>query len=80
MFHKLFTLPIRSVIKLAEKIHEEAEDELYNLQRIQEKLMQLHMMFEEKEIDEETYISTEKELLTRYKIAREREKEKFKLK
>lgn len=76
MFHKLFTFPIKSVIKITEKIHEEAENELYNLQRIQEKIMQLHLMFEEKEIDEETYISTEKELLTRYKIAREREKEK----
>lgn len=76
MFHKLFTLPIRSVIKLAEKIQEEADNELYNFQHIQEKLIQLHMMFETEEIDEETYLEMEQELLTRYKIAKEREKER----
>ncbi|GAM14473.1 gas vesicle protein GvpG [Mesobacillus selenatarsenatis] len=76
MFHKLFTLPIRSVIKLAEKIQEEADDELYNIQHIQEKLLQLHMMFENEEIDEETYIEMEQELLTRYKIAKNREKDR----
>jgi 5,10-methylene-tetrahydrofolate dehydrogenase/methenyl tetrahydrofolate cyclohydrolase len=76
MFHKLFTLPVKSVIKLAEKIQEEADDELYNIQHIQEKLIQLHMMFENEEMDEETYIEMEQELLTRYKIAKEREKER----
>lgn len=76
MLHKLFTLPFRSVIKLAEKIKEEADDELYNIQHIQNKLIQLHMMFETEEMDEETYIEMEQELLTRYKIAKEREKDR----
>ena len=76
MFHKLFSFPFRSVIKLAEKIQEEAENEHYNLQHIQDKLIQLHMMFETEEMDEETYIEMEQELLTRYKIAKEREKER----
>ncbi len=76
MFHKLFTLPIRSLIKLSEKIQEEADQELYNVSHIQQQLIQLHMMLETDEIDEETYIEKEQELLIRYKIAKEREKER----
>ena len=34
------------------------------------------MMFEMEEIDEETYAEREEELLNRYKIAKEREKNK----
>jgi hypothetical protein len=77
MFHKLFSLPIRSLIKLGEKIQEEADYELYNVQHIQQQLIQLHTMFEMEEIEEETYIEREQELLTRYKIAREREKNRL---
>ena len=74
MIHKLFTLPIRSLIKLGEKIQEEADRELYNIQNIQQQLIELHMMFEMEEIDEEAYLIREKELLNRYRIAKEREK------
>lgn len=77
MFHKLFSLPIRSLIKLGEKIQEEADYELYNVQHIQQQLIQLHTMFEMEEIEEETYFEKEQELLTRYKIAREREKNRL---
>ncbi|PLS07159.1 gas vesicle protein GvpG [Neobacillus cucumis] len=73
MIHKLFTLPIRSLIKLGEKIQEEVDQEMYNLPYLQQQLVELHMMYELGEIDEETYEEQEKELLRRYKIAKESE-------
>lgn len=74
MIHKLFTLPIRSILKLAEKIQDEAEQELYNIPYIQQQLMELHLAYEMGELDEETYLVREQELLNRYKTAKEREK------
>lgn len=74
MIHKLFTLPFRSLIKLGEKIQEEVDQEFYNIPYLQQQLVELHMMFEMEEMDEETYIAKEEELLNRYKIAKEREK------
>jgi hypothetical protein len=75
MIHKLITLPIRAMIALAEKIKEEADRELYDLPSLQQKLIQLHMMYELHEIDEELYLQKEQELLRRYKISKERERE-----
>ena len=74
MIFKFFTLPIRSLIKLGEKIQEEADQELYNITYIQQQLIELHMLFDMEEIDEETYAAREEELLNRYKIAKDREK------
>ena len=73
MIHKLFTFPIRSLIKLGEKIQEEADQELYNIPHIQQQLMELHTLYEMGEIEEETYAEREQDLLNRYKIAKERE-------
>jgi hypothetical protein len=77
MIHKLFTFPIRSLLKLGEKIKEEADQEFYNITYIQQQLMELHTLFEMGEMDEETYEEREQDLLTRYKIAKEREKNEF---
>jgi hypothetical protein len=74
MIFKLFSLPIRSLIKLGEKIQEEVDQELYDLTLIQQQLIELHMMYDMEEIDEEAYIEREQELLNRYMIAKEREK------
>ncbi|MFB3167977.1 hypothetical protein F4694_003587 [Bacillus niacini] len=74
MIFKLFSLPIRSLIKLGEKIQEEVDQELYDLTLIQQQLIELHMMYDMEEIDEDAYIEREQELLNRYKIAKEREK------
>jgi competence protein ComGC len=74
MIFKLFTLPIRSLIKLGEKIQDEVDEELYDLVNIQQQLIELHMMYDMEEIDEDAYIEREQELLNRYKIAKEREK------
>jgi hypothetical protein len=75
MIHKLFTIPIRSLIKLGEKIKEEVDQELYNIPHIQQQLMELHTLYEMGEIDEEAYAEREQDLLNRYKIAKEREKD-----
>ncbi|MBY0147308.1 gas vesicle protein GvpG [Neobacillus niacini] len=77
MIFKLFTFPITSIIKLGEKIQEEADQELYDLTIIQQQLIELHMMFDMGEMDEESYIEREQELLNRYKIAKEREKNEY---
>ncbi|WHY03018.1 gas vesicle protein GvpG [Neobacillus sp. DY30] len=74
MIFKLFSLPIRSLIKLGEKIQEEVDQELYDLTLIQQQLIELHMMYDMEEIDEDAYLEREEELLNRYKIAKEREK------
>lgn len=74
MIHKLITLPFRSLIKLGEKIKEEADQELYHIPYIQQQLMELHTAYEMGEIDEEVYAEREQDLLNRYKIAKEREK------
>jgi hypothetical protein len=74
MIFKLFSLPIRTLIKIGEKIQEEVDQELYNIPYIQQQLVELHMMYEMEEIDEETYVEREEELLNRYKIAKERER------
>jgi hypothetical protein len=77
MIHKLFTLPIRSLIKLGEKIEEEVNQELYHLPYLQQQLVELHMMYEMGEIDEESYSIQEQELLRRFKIAKEREQGEY---
>ncbi|MFP7296584.1 gas vesicle protein GvpG [Neobacillus niacini] len=74
MIFKLFSLPIRSLIKLGEKIQEEADQELYDLNLIQQQLIELHMLYDMEELEEAAYIEREQELLNRYKIAKEREK------
>jgi hypothetical protein len=74
MIHKLFTLPIRSLIKLGQKIQEEVDQELYNIPHIQQQLMELHTLYEMGEISEEAYAEQEQDLLNRYKIAKEKEK------
>ncbi|PEQ94170.1 gas vesicle protein GvpG [Bacillus sp. AFS006103] len=77
MIFKLFSLPIRSLLKLGEKIQEEVDQELYDIPYLQQQLIELHMMFEMEEIDEITYFEHEQELIRRYKIAKEREQNEF---
>lgn len=77
MIHKLFTAPFNLVIKVGQKVKEEADKELYDLSRIQQKLIQLQMMYELEEIPEEVYKLQEEELLIRYDIAKRRELEQW---
>ncbi|MCA1054998.1 gas vesicle protein GvpG [Rossellomorea aquimaris] len=77
MIHKLVSAPISMVIKVGEKIKEEADKELYDLPTIQQKLIQLQMMYELGEMPERAFQEKEEELLTRYEIAKQREMEQW---
>lgn len=77
MIHKLFTAPMNLVVKVGEKVKGETDKELYNLANIQQKLIQLQMMYELKEIPEEAYKEQEEELLARYEIAKKIEMEQW---
>ena len=50
------------------------DQELYNIPHIQQQLMELHTLYEMGEISEEAYAEQEQDLLNRYKIAKEKEK------
>ena len=77
MLHKLVSAPINLVIKIAEKVKEEADKELYHLPTIQQKLIQLQMMFELGDIPEGAYKAKEEELLIRYEVAKRMEMEQW---
>ncbi|MCA1065574.1 gas vesicle protein GvpG [Rossellomorea sp. AcN35-11] len=77
MLHKLVSAPIHLVMKVGEKIKEEADKELYDLPTIQQKLIQLQMMHELGEIPDEAFYEKEDELLTRYEIAKQMEMEQW---
>lgn len=73
MIHKLVSAPINLVIKIGEKVKEEADKQLYDLPTIQQKLIQLQMMYELGDISEEAYEEKENELIIRYEIAKQME-------
>ncbi|CAG9621019.1 gas vesicle protein GvpG [Sutcliffiella rhizosphaerae] len=77
MLHKLFTAPIGMVVKLGEKIKEEVDKEIYDIDHIQRQLVQLEMLAEMNEITEEEYNKKEIELLQRYEHAKLREQKMF---
>ncbi|SFE92510.1 gas vesicle protein GvpG [Alteribacillus iranensis] len=75
MIHKLFTWPLDTVLAVANKVKDEADKELYDIEHIQKKLAHLQMVYEMEEISEEEFESQEEDLLRRYRIAKEREQE-----
>lgn len=77
MIHKLFTSPINLIVKVGEHVKEEVDKEMYDLEHIQKKLVQLQMMYELEEISEEVYQAQEEELLQRYEIAKRMEMEQW---
>ncbi|MEH7119411.1 gas vesicle protein GvpG [Neobacillus vireti] len=77
MLHKLVSAPINLVIKIGEKVKEEADKELYDLPTIQQKLIQLQMMYELGDIPEDAYKVKEEELLLRYEVAKRMELEQW---
>lgn len=77
MIHKLFTSPINLVVKVGEKVKEEVDKEMYDLDTIQKKLIHLQMMYELEEVSEEVYKEQESELLARYETAKRLEMEKW---
>jgi len=77
VIHKLVSAPINLVIKIGEKVKEEADKQLYDLPTIQQKLIQLQMMYELGDISEEAYQAKEEELMVRYEIAKQLELEQW---
>jgi hypothetical protein len=77
MIHKLVSAPINLIIKIGEKVKEEADKELYDLPTIQQKLIQLQMMFELGDIPEDVYKAKEEELIIRYETAKRLEMEQW---
>ena len=77
MIHKLFTSPINLIKKVGEHVKEEVDKEMYDLEHIQKKLIQLQMMYELEEISEELYEQQEEELLIRYEVAKKIEMEQW---
>ncbi|KPB04749.1 gas vesicle protein GvpG [Bacillus sp. CHD6a] len=77
MIHKLLTGPIGALVKLGEKIKEEVDREMYDIDHIQKQLVQLEMLMETDEITEEQYHAQEEELLQRYEVAKLREQRMF---
>ncbi|MYL49220.1 gas vesicle protein GvpG [Halobacillus litoralis] len=77
MIHKLFTSPIHLIKKVGEHVKEEVDKEMYDIEHIQKKLIQLQMMYELEEISEEHYEEQEEELLIRYEVAKKLEMEQW---
>ncbi|SDJ97690.1 gas vesicle protein GvpG [Sediminibacillus albus] len=73
MIRKLFTWPLDTVMMVGEKVKEEVDKELYDVEHIQKKLVHLQMMLEMEEISEEHYQQQEEELLIQYRIAKQME-------
>ncbi len=62
---------------VGEKVKEEVDKELYDVEHIQKKLAHLQMMLEMEEISEEAYQEQEEVLLARYRIAKKAEQERL---
>ncbi|WP_077623666.1 gas vesicle protein GvpG [Sediminibacillus massiliensis] len=78
MIHKLFTWPIDTIMMVGKKVKEEADKELYDVEHIQKKLVQLEMMLEMDELSEEQYDKQEEVLLAQYRIAKQLEQQRLK--
>ena len=46
MIHKLLLSPVTLIVKVGQKIKEEADKELYDVSFIQQKIVHLQMMYE----------------------------------
>ena len=71
----LLLAPIKGVVWLGRKINDVVEKELYDEERIKEKLMELQLRFEMEEISGEEYNKQEKELLVRLDAIRKAKEE-----
>jgi|APCry1669189101_1035198.scaffolds.fasta_scaffold52740_2 hypothetical protein len=64
------TGPINGTIWIAEKLLEQAENEMYDEGKVRSKLMELETLLDLGEISEETYMTAEEQLLERLKEIR----------
>lgn len=70
----LINLPVKGFFGIFKKIHETAEEELYNPEKIKETLTQLNEAYESGEIEKEEFEKLETKLLKRLEIGMERRK------
>jgi len=68
----LLLSPVKLAIKLAERIRDMAEEELYGEDKIKEELLRLQLMLETGEITEEEYEESERVLMDRLEEAAKR--------
>ncbi|NTW97510.1 MAG: hypothetical protein HGB28_03060 [Oscillochloris sp.] len=64
------TGPINGTIWIAEKLQEQAENEIYDEGKVRAKLMEMEMLLDLGDISEEEYLAAEDELLERLKDIR----------
>jgi hypothetical protein len=64
------TGPINGTIWIAEKLLEQAENEMYDEGKVRAKLMELEMLLDLGDISEEAYMAAEDELLERLRDIR----------
>lgn len=64
------TGPINGTIWIAEKLLEQAENEMYDEGKVRAKLMEMEMLLDLGDISEETYMAAEEELLERLREIR----------
>lgn len=69
------TGPINGIVWIAEKLAEQAENELYDADKVRGQLMELELLLDMDEISEEAYLEAEEELLARLRIIQERQRE-----
>ena len=71
----LINLPVKGFFGLFKKIHQMAEDELYDPEKIKEALARLNESYEAREIGKEEFEKQEKILLKRLEIGLEKKGE-----
>ena len=71
-----FFLPIKGIHFIAKKLSDMAEEDLTDISKIQEELLDLQMRYEMDEISEEEYNKKEVKLLERLEAIRKYEEEK----
>jgi len=64
------TGPINGTIWIAEKLLEQAENEMYDEGKVRAKLMEMEMLLDLGDISEDEYMAAEDELLERLKVIR----------
>ena len=66
-----FLGPIKGVVWVADKLSEQAENEIFNADAVSGQLMELELRFDLGEITEQEFLEAEESLLERLKFIRE---------
>ena len=69
------TGPVNGLLFVADKLAEQAENEMYNEDAVRAQLTELELRYDLGEIEEESFYEAEEELLDRLKMIRKRKEE-----